>query len=268
MSLTFRPEATAELDAATQLDNRLHAAPIRLWFALLTVLFFLAAVVVWAFFGAAPKTVDGLGALIPPEGLQAVKAPVSGRVLSTMPLDSKEIKYGQVIVELGDDKGSSFEVMAPATGEIVHQSGLQVHKWINVGDTILQFVPAKSMDYAVILLDPEEAAQVKPGMPTNVSVDVAPSGAYGSITGFVKSVDVLPISSNELLTLVGGNEALASMIGGGTRAVIQLNKADTPSGFQWTSGSGPDFAIPPATHVHGDIIVSESRPVSYLIGGQ
>ena len=65
MSVTpplYRPEATAELDAGAQLDNRLRTTSVRIWIALIVLVAVILAGIAWGVFGSAPHVVVGRGA--------------------------------------------------------------------------------------------------------------------------------------------------------------------------------------------------------------
>jgi hypothetical protein len=48
--------------------------------------------------------------------------------------------------------------------------------------------------------------------------------------------------------------------------VVQLESADTPSGFAWTASNGPAFPITSGTLVDGSVVIDESSPVEQILG--
>jgi HlyD family secretion protein len=48
-------------------------------------------------------------------------------------------------------------------------------------------------------------------------------------------------------------------------ARVDLIPADTPSGFRWTSGQGPDIALTSGTLVAAEITVRRQRPVELVL---
>ncbi|MGB3673629.1 MAG: HlyD family efflux transporter periplasmic adaptor subunit [Candidatus Nanopelagicales bacterium] len=270
MSLTppmYRPEATAELDAGKQLDNRLRTTSVRIWLALLALVAVILAGIAWGVFGSAPQVVVGRGAILPENGLVAVRNPVAGRIESIEVERGQEVTRGTPLMILETAEAGRVEIDAAVTGEIVQLVPRQIGTWLSMNELIAQIVPQTEAGSAIVFVEPSKAAQVKPGMTVHVSPDIAPAGAYGSIVGTVASVDPIPSDAEDLILMAGGNEALAQSLGiGGTKVVLQLNAADTTSGYEWTSGSGPDFAIPQVSIITATIIINERHPLAFVTG--
>jgi HlyD family secretion protein len=61
---------------------------------------------------------------------------------------------------------------------------------------------------------------------------------------------------------------MAATLGGDVpvlRMIIQLDEADTPSGYRWSSSSGPDFQLRNGTATSARVIVDETRPISLFL---
>lgn len=270
MSVTpplYRPEATAELDAGAQLDNRLRTTSVRIWIALIVLVAVILAGIAWGVFGSAPQVVVGRGAMLPENGLVAVRNPVAGRIESIDVDRGQAVTRGTPLMTLETAEARRVQVAASVSGEVVQLVPRQVGTWLAVNELIAQIVPQTESSSAIVFVEPRKAGSIKPGMPVHISPDVAPAGAYGSIVGTVSSIDPIPSDAEDLILMAGGNEALAQNLGiGGTKVVVQLNPADTPSGYEWTSGSGPDFEIPKVSIISGTIIISERHPLAFVTG--
>ncbi|MFT4306215.1 MAG: HlyD family efflux transporter periplasmic adaptor subunit [Microbacterium sp.] len=262
-----QPPGTAGLDAGRRFERRVRAVSVRLWLALVAIVAVIAAGLVWGVFGAAPVTAAGTGAILPPDGLIAIRVPSTGQVVSTGLSSGAETAAGATLMTLLTPDGTTVAVTSPLEGQIVEASPFPVGSWVDQGQVVAQLLPAADADTAILFLDPVQAAQLSPGMRTLVSPVSAPDAVYGSIIATVESIDRLPSDADAVSLIFGSNTALAELVGGGgTRVVVRLQHADTPSGFAWTSGDGPDFAIDPTTLVSGTVIVSQRQPLSFLVG--
>ena len=55
----------------------------------------------------------------------------------------------------------------------------------------------------------------------------------------------------------------ATRLGAPLEVVISLKRnPESPSGYAWTSGNGPDFPITPGTILSGSILVANQKPIS------
>lgn len=272
----FRDEAVAELDAQTRLETRLRVVSPRRWLILAVVALLAAAAGVWAFVGRAPITVPGSGALLPPNGLVQVVATVDG-VVAEVPdvADSYpgtapvEVAAAQPLLRLRLSDGTITDVAAPVSGVLIGRSPLAVGSAVDAGEVVGQVLPGQAGPVALLFVDQNAAATIVPGMPARLNPDTAPAGAYGDLLGRVVGVDVLPLDPVDFLQLAGDNSELAGAMAqdGAYRVVVALDTADTPSGYAWSSRTGPPFAIAPGTVLSGVVVIGEQQPIDTLLGG-
>lgn len=271
----FRAEAVADLDAQTRLETRLRVvSPLR-WLVLVVVALLAVAAAVWAFVGRAPITVQGSGALLPPSGLVQVVAGVSGVVTEvpqvggdhpdTAPTD---VSADQALLRLRTADGAIVDVATPVAGELIGRSPLAVGSPIDAGEVVGQVLPQHAGPTALLFVDQNAAATITPGMPVRLNPDTAPAGAYGDLVGTVVGVDVLPLDPVDFQQLAGDNSELAAAmaVDGAYRVVVALTPADTPSGYEWSSRTGPPFAITPGTVLSGVVVIGEKAPIDTLLG--
>ncbi|MBM9466143.1 hypothetical protein [Nakamurella leprariae] len=272
----FRPEAVAQLDAQRRLDSSLTVAPPRSWLALIVVGLVAVAAVVWAVFGRAPVTVAGAGILLPPEGLVAVTAAAGGVVADVPAIDDADptmpgvtVQAGQRLLTVRTPDGGTSDVTAQVDGVLVARTPLAVGTPLTAGAVVGQLLSSAERSVALLFIDPSAGSRVLPGMPVRLTPSTVSASAWGELRGTVRSVDPLPYDRADFVQLAGGNTQLAASLGGvgSVRVVVDLIRADTASGYAWTSDDGPPFAVAPTTSLTGSIELGTREPLSYLLGG-
>lgn len=164
-----------------------------------------------------------------------VVSPVSGVVLEVKVNQGEYIKPGQAIV--------GVNLADRSTGQIVRE--------------LAMYVPA------------EEGKRVVPGMEVRVSPGMVKKEEHGYMLGKVRSVSELPVTSDAVLRMLGSRELVQKFMGN-TPAVLELRVellADdtTPSGYLWSSRSGPPLKITDGTICTGSIVVKRQRPISLIL---
>lgn len=109
--------------------------------------------------------------------------------------------------------------------------------------------------------------KIRPGMPTQVSPTTVQRERYGSMIGEIKSVSSFPVTTEAVTNTVGNAEMARELTSEGSKievfALLKLDPSGT--GFQWTSGEGPQVEVSAGTTVTVRTTVESRRPISYLI---
>jgi multidrug efflux pump subunit AcrA (membrane-fusion protein) len=251
------------------LDRRLRVTSARTWMAFLGVVLLIVAGAAWAILGRAPTEVRGRSILIAPEGLYDVANEVDGVVQKIMAQRGRVMKEGEVIASIRRGDGDVIEVKAPIEGVVVSLF-LRAGTYARAGTTVATMEPPGTDLLGVVYVPAQDGKVVQRGMPVYLSPSTAPSAQYGSMVGSVFNVSELPVTSERLRFYLGDNQDLFDFLTGEgpvLEVVVELKRDEsTPSGYRWTSGSGPDFTISRATLGTASIVVSEQSPASQLFG--
>ena len=158
------------------------------------------------------------------------------------------------------------DVLAPAAGRVVEIAVVPGAR-VDFGQVIVGLAGSSESLETVVYVPFQMGKKLRTAMPVRISPHAIRKEEFGSIRGRVIAVSDFPVSPGALQARVGG-QTLAQALSGGLavyEARILLETAATPSGFAWTSGSGPHLALTAGSTVEAEIIVQERRPVDLII---
>lgn len=172
--------------------------------------------------------------------------------------------------ELREQKAKLAEnrqVLATETGRVLELT-------VSRGDVVHPGTPILSLEVeseqlmAIVFVPAAAGKQVTPGMEARVSPSNVQREEYGFIEGEVVWVSDFPATSAGMTRQLS-NEALVNRLME-EGPPIQVNVAlrrdpSTPSGFAWSSSTGPDLQISSGTLAEASIIVREERPIHLVI---
>jgi HlyD family secretion protein len=115
----------------------------------------------------------------------------------------------------------------------------------------------------------EDGRRLKPGM--RVQIDMLATfkrEEYGLLEGTVRSVSPQAVNEAEVSSLVANSVIVKSIFQSGakTQVVVALTPdAQSPTGYAWSSGSGPDGSIHAGTQIAASVEVASRRPISLVL---
>lgn len=226
----------------------------------------IAAGITWALFARVPDTIAGEGVILPSGGFTEAGTMLSGVIESVAVTPGDVVSQGEPLATVRLDSGTVTPVTTPHSGEVVYVYARPGRR-TRIGEPLAILQPATTK-VAKGFLPADQAEVVKAGMQAWVSPSSAPRGQYGFIVGTVEEVAPAPATREQLLAVLGDNAALADYLlaGGPVQEVtVGLNEADTPSGYEWTIGQGPDYAIAASTLADVAVVKSNDSALSWLI---
>jgi HlyD family secretion protein len=133
-------------------------------------------------------------------------------------------------------------------------------------------LPLGSPMSALMFVGAGEGKALRIGMRADISPSTAPSSQYGSMSGVVTYISPLPLTQQRVVSLLGDRPGLVSSVarlGAPLEVAVTLQRnPSTPSGFAWTSGTGPGFQVTPGTLLTGSVTVSQQSPASIAFSSQ
>lgn len=158
------------------------------------------------------------------------------------------------------------ELVAPVAGKVVEVTGV-AGSYLNPGQSVALIVPEPETLEVTLFVPYQYGKKVSDDMSVRISPDAIRREEFGSLVGRVASISEYPLTE-EMVRKQVASEGLAQVLTGGSAVYasrVALEAADTPSGFAWTSGAGPNLTLTAGSTVRAEIIVRERRPVDLII---
>jgi len=121
---------------------------------------------------------------------------------------------------------------------------------------------------AVAYFPVKDGKKIQSGMKTRITPTTIKRERFGSILGDITSVSSVPRSTDSIAAIVGNRELAMSLGTGGSMIEVRSRlKADdeAPSGYQWSSGNGPDIDVTSGMTVTVDATIEYRKPITFLL---
>jgi HlyD family secretion protein len=121
---------------------------------------------------------------------------------------------------------------------------------------------------AILYFPAADGKRIKTTMKMKISPTSVKPEDYGYILGLVTRVSMFPASRQGMMQIFANEDLVAAMFNYGPPIEVHAElvmASDTPSGFKWSSGKGPNMKIHVGTLCTGSAIVEEKRPIELVI---
>lgn len=269
--MEFRRKALENLRQPDDLDSPVRLARPRAWAVLAVVAMIIAGGLVWSFNGKLTRSVDVPGILTHSLGVSKVESPQSGTVSNVLVDTGNTVSKGDPVLSVVDAQGVTKTVRAPFSGRTI---ALLVGngQYVTAGATFMTVERTDGENdrmVAVLFAPADKAGLLRKGDRVDMGVASAPAQAFGLMRGRVTAMDQFPQTEQQVQDFLGGNKLLATELldkGGPIRITVDLDRdADVPSGYRWTTTSGPPFRINSWTQVSGIGRLPGERPIDWLL---
>lgn len=252
--MMYRFKALAKRRDPDQLDGPLTLASPSGWTVTLVIGFCMLALIGWGIFGRVPQLVAADGRLQYPGGLVTIHSDAAGTVSGMASLGERLDRNGALATLRSNEDGGDVQVHGATEGRVV-QHLVEVGDVVEVGTPLAVVEPgAGDMPLeAVVEVASWQVEAVRPGQDVKLTVSGVTATKYGLLRGRIDSLAPFPTST-------GGAQV------GPTLVTISLERADTTTGYAWTSPNGPDHPIESQTPVTAEIDTGDASPLE-LLGG-
>jgi len=176
-------------------------------------------------------------------------------------VEDKRLEVKELEAKLANDS----VVRTPFRGRVVAvRAG--IGQPVRPGDALLSLESSNDPMRVIGFVPLAAGKKVSPGLEARIAPSFVRVEDFGFLLGKVVSVSTLPATPEEIQRIVA-NDALA-------RQYIDLNPfqvviepilAETPSGFKWTSSTGPPLEVGSGTDCTIQVVVETRKPISYVI---
>lgn len=249
-----------------QLDDLVRIVGPGLWIGCVGLAILVVGLVAWAFIGTVSQTAAGQGMIVSGDGLRRVHLPVGGLVTEVGVRPGDEVVAGQTLFFVAGQGSNRDAVTAPVAGLLIDMD-LEDGDVGAAGMIVAVIAPAGPLS-VVAYVPLAEGKQVAPGMAAEVSPLTVPR-ELGHLPGRVESVSPYPVPMAEIAQHLD-NELLAEQVaaqGAAMEVKISLTPdASAPSGYRWSSGSGPPTRLTVGTPAAVQVMIASDHPVNLLTG--
>jgi len=109
---------------------------------------------------------------------------------------------------------------------------------------------------------------VKRGSKVLISPENVDENTYGSIIGTVETLSSVGLGADDAKTLIGVPSIISTLFSSQPSlfyATVRLEKANTFTGYKWTSSNGPSFQIPRTTIANVKLVTNTYRPYQIVL---
>ena len=300
----FRKVALDKMSSPDQLDQLITITSPRGWIALATIGMLIVAAVLWGIFGSIVVKVSGTGMLLTPGGITNIVHTADGQVTEVYVAPGSMVRAGQVIATVSqpsitaeierlrgetvltqnqpDSAGrlvqlkQSQQQLEQASQVISAVNGQVVEVKAAKGDFIragTSFVSIKTGEErgklaAVLYVSAEEGKKLNPGMELHIAPSTVRSEEYGFLVGKITAVSEYPVTSEKMQQVLGSKELVQKFSKDYNGAPIEVRAElipdKTPSGYLWTSLTGPSQGIFGGTVCSASVVVKRQRPITMV----
>ncbi|MYW03572.1 HlyD family efflux transporter periplasmic adaptor subunit [Streptomyces sp. SID3343] len=271
--MNFRREALEALKAPEDLDAPIRLVRPRAWALLVALALLVSCTAAWSVTGTLPRKVKVPGILTHPLGVSRVQSPQTGLVSNLFVDSATLVPKGTPVLSVVDQQGATQIVRAPFAGRVI---GLLVSsgQYISAGTTFMTVERTDANDdrlLATLFVSPRSAGMLRQGGQVDVSVQSAPSQAFGLLRGRITAIDQFPYTEQQVADFLGGNQQAAARLmsnGSVVRITVDLDTDPrTLSGYRWSNKAGPPFRIDSQTPVTGFARLPGESPIDWLLPG-
>jgi HlyD family secretion protein len=185
-------------------------------------------------------------------------------------IQTREAEIRDLAIELRERQaklGETARITSPRAGRVLE---LLVDRGdvVNPGTALLNLEVVSDDLVAVLFVPATAGKRVQPGMQVRVTPSTVKREEFGSILGKVTWAAEYPSTSRGMIRLLG-NEALVTKLmeeGPPIQVNVTLDRDPaTPSGFRWSSSTGPSLKISSGTLATGDVVVRQEPPINLVI---
>lgn len=266
--MEFRHNALAKLQSPEELDLPVRFARPQGRLALAVCVVVLAAAGVWAVTGRVAEKLTAAGVLTRVEGAYVLQSPLAGQVVRIRAQAGDWLQAGAALLDVRTAAGVR-PVTTVAAGRVVALT-TAIGAVIGAGAGVATVERATRPDeplVAMLYVSGSGAASVPQGAAVDVDVPSVP-GRYGVLRGHVTAVGRAPLGARQIAAFLGDDKLAEALTAKGPAVpvVVRLDPAAANrSGFRWSKGGGPPYALTPMTPVGASLRLSAQRPLDWLL---
>jgi HlyD family secretion protein len=166
--------------------------------------------------------------------------------------------------------GNNSQIISQHSGRILEIT-LTPGQVVNAGTRLatIEAENPQSKLVGVTYFPVAEGKKIQPGMSIQITPQTVKRERFGGIVGNVTSISRFPITKEAAANEVGNSEVLEGLVSQ-QQGLIQVFShleldANTPSGYKWSSSTGPHLNISSGTTTVVRVKVEERAPITFVL---
>jgi HlyD family secretion protein len=133
----------------------------------------------------------------------------------------------------------------------------------------LELTGNKATIEALLYVDSREGKRFRAGMDVQLAPSVVKKERYGLLLGRLRTVETFPSTRQGMMRVLHNEQLVDAFLQetNGTPIAVRaelLTQSDTPSGYRWSSGKGPDLTLTSGTRTTGYVTTRTQRPIALV----
>ncbi|MBD2511512.1 NHLP bacteriocin system secretion protein [Nostoc muscorum FACHB-395] len=203
--------------------------------------------------------------------LDSKQASVAQQDLESVTTRRKEIQdvkrqIAQLEVQLGNDS----QIISQYSGRVLEIT-LTPGQVVSAGTRLatIEAENPKSKLVGVTYFPVADGKKIQPGMKIQITPQTVKRERFGGIVGNVTSISRFPITKEAAANEVGNSEVLEGLVSQQQGLIQVFSDLDldtnTPSGYKWSSSTGPNLKISSGTTTVVRVNVEERAPITFVL---
>jgi HlyD family secretion protein len=139
---------------------------------------------------------------------------------------------------------------------------------VTEGEAVAVVEPPSAMLEPLVYVNAALGKKIRPGMEAQISPSSVKIEEYGFLRGTIKTVGDYPVTPQAVSSALANDAFARQLLGESAKIEVWAQLAvdtATPSGYGWSSSSGPPFKIDSGTPITVSVVVDRRAPISYII---
>ncbi|MFS0519412.1 NHLP bacteriocin system secretion protein [Nostoc sp. UIC 10607] len=204
--------------------------------------------------------------------LDSKQASVAQQDLESVTTRKKEIQeVKREIAQLEVQLGNNSQIISQYSGRILEIT-LTPGQVVEAGTRLatIEAENPKSKLVGVTYFPVAEGKKIKPGMTIQITPQTVKRERFGGIVANVTNISRFPITKEAAASEVGNAEVVEGLVSQQKDGLIQIFSdleidSSTPSGYKWSSSTGPRLTVSSGTTTVARVKVEERAPITFVL---